>query len=240
MGYDRSMRRATAAGFAAFAVVALGARKGTPAPASARSVPAGPSVGSAATRPCVPRNAHVLAHDREVRVYELRPKHARRDFEPPTIDACLAGHTGHMTLLAPDPHITFLRRGLDRFRLAGRILGYVESRSGVDSGTLQLTVVDVAARRVLRSLEAGSWGDAGIISRVEISGFVLTSGGSVAWMTERTDHRQLVEVAVHGASREGPPSLLEAGPDIDPGSLSLSGSTLGWTRAGALHHVPMP
>lgn len=219
------MRRFTAA-LLATAAACLAATAGA---ASAR-VPE-----RTAARPCIPSGSTVLARNRYVWVYRTR---ARRAGEPAATMACLAGHTGHITLLAP----TRLNRrsSLGPFELAGRVAAYLETEFGVDSGTTQLVVVDVGARRVLRSTGVGQYVDAGIISSEQVTRFVVTPRGSVAWSAVQTEHREQVGVSIYAAPREGAPALVEVGADIDPGSLTLAGTTLRWTRAGAAHTAAMP
>ncbi len=182
---------------------------------------------------CAPAGARVLARDATVRVYETVPKSGR------AIGACLVGHAGHMTLLAAQPHVG-LHRSLGRFELAGRIVAFLETRFGVDSGTSTLVVADIGARRILRSVHAGSYADAGILDRRSVTRFVLTARGSIAWISEHTQRQQLVEVAVHAAPPHGAAVLLDSGRDIDPNLLRLSGSTLSWSRAGSEHTATMP
>jgi len=189
--------------------------------------------GAGRAHGCVPAGARVLARDAAVRVYETVPKSG------PLIAACLVGHTGHMTLLAPEPHVP-LHRSLGRFALAGRIVAFLETQFGVDSGTSTLVVVDVGARRVLRAVAAGWYADAGILDRRSVTRFVLTPRGSIAWISEQTRHEQLVEAAVYAAGREGSVRLLESGADIDPNVLRLSGATLSWSRAGSPRTATMP
>ena len=202
----------------------------TLAAAAAMSAPA---FGRA--RSCVGPRARVLARDTSLAVYETRPRSAG---EPRATWACLAGHKGHMTLLAPtrlNAHIS-----LGRFQLAGRVVAYLATQFGVDSGSTDLVVVDVGARRVLHSIAVGSYVDAGIISSEAVARFLVTAQGSVAWTATREEHRTPAGASVHAASRDGAPVLLDSGPAIDPDSLALSRTTLSWTDAGTVRTAPMP
>jgi hypothetical protein len=217
------MRRGTAA-----ALVTLAACLGAPPAALA----GGPAVRA---RSCVPNGARVLARGSAIRIYETRSRSAA---QPRSVLACMSGHSGHMTLLAPtrlNLHIS-----LGRFELAGHVAAYLATQFGVDSGTTKLVVVDVGARRVLRSIEAGSYVDAGLIFREAVIRYVVSSRGSVAWTVTREDHREPPLDSVWAAPREGPAALLDSGPAIDAGSLALSGATLSWTDAGAPRTAPMP
>jgi hypothetical protein len=177
----------------------------------------------------------VLARGAAIRIYETRSRSAA---QPRSVLACLSGHSGHMTLLAPtrlNLHIS-----LGRFELAGHVAAYLATQFGVDSGTTKLVVVDVGARRVLRSIEAGSYVDAGLIFREAVIRYVVTSRGSVAWTVTREDRREAPLESVWAAPREGPAARLDSGPAIDAGSLALSRATLSWTDAGAQRTAPMP
>lgn len=217
------MRRGTVAALMTLAAclgAPPGARAGTPGPGA---------------RGCVPDGARVLARGAALRIYETRSRSAA---QPRSVLACIAGHSGHMTLLAPtrlNLHIS-----LGRFELAGRVVAYLATQFGIDSGTTKLVVVDVGARRVLRSIEAGSYVDAGLILREAVIRYLVTSRGSVAWTVAREDHRQPPLESVWAAPREGPAALLDSGPAIDAGSLALSGATLSWTDAGGQRTAPMP
>jgi len=218
------MRSATAA-----AMAALAASLGAALPGAGAAAPGDRGRGCAAPA------SRVLARGAAMRIYETRPPAAGG---ARAVLACLAGHRGHMTLLAP----TQLNRhtSLARFLLAGHVAGYLETQFGVDAGTTKLVVVDVGARRVLHAIEAGSYVDAGLIFREAVVRFVLTSRGSVAWSVTREDHHQGAVASVYAAPREGPPSLLDSGAAIEAGSLSLTGVTLSWTDGGSPRAAPMP
>ncbi len=217
------MRRGTVA-----ALATLAACLGAP-PAGLARTPDGRA------RSCVPHGARVLVHNAAIHIYETRSRSAA---QPRSVLACLSGHSGHMTLLAPtrlNLHIS-----LTRFELAGHVAAYLATQFGVDSGTTKLVVVDVGARRVLRSIEAGSYADAGLIFSEKVIRYLLTSHGSVAWTLTREDHSEPPLESVWAAPREGPAALLDSGPAIDAGSLALSRATLSWTDAGAQRTAPMP
>ncbi len=217
------MRHAIAA-----VLVALGVWLG--AGSAAGAAPAGGRSGR-----CVGPGAHVLARDSAVAVYETR---ARTSGEPRAVWACLSGHSGHMTLLAPTR--LNLHVSLQRVELAGHIAAYLLTQFGVDSGTTSLVVVDVAARRVLHAVQAGSYVDAGIVAREAVERFLVTPHGSVAWSATRRDRDLPAVGSVWAAPREGAPVLLEEGEAIDAGSLALAGTTLSWTDAGAQRAAAMP
>jgi hypothetical protein len=196
-----------------------------------------PASAAVQLRPCVPARAHVLAKDAVVRVYE--PAATYRGEAPSAIYACLAGHRGHMTLLPPNPQI-HAHRSLGAFQLAGAVVGYIATQFGVDSGTTTLVVVDVASRRVLRSLEAGHYVDAGFILAEGVQQFLVSPRGSLAWISYRSEHRAPKEYAVHAAAPEQPPRVLDEGRDIGGSSLALAGGTLSWRHGADERSAPLP
>jgi hypothetical protein len=176
---------------------------------------------------CPPRGATTIARDRTVRVY-------RSGRERPA--ACLLGHSGHVTL----PTGGSLHSSDSSFELAGPIVGYIQTQFGVDSGSSQLIVLDVAKRRLLRSIDGGSYVDAGLILSEGIASFVLDAHGAIAWISTRSEHRQPATLAVHAAARTGAPAKLDEGPGIDPHSLRLSHGILSWSDGGVRHSAAMP
>jgi hypothetical protein len=194
-----------------------------------------PGAESAAStiRGCPPSGARTIAHDRPVRVYRVGS-------EGPVV-ACLVGHSGHMTLLAkPAPCCHGLRGSVGSFELAGPILGYIETQFGVDSGSSRLMLLDVASHRVLRSIDGGSYVDAGLILSERIASFVLDSHGSLAWIASRSEHRQPAQLSVHAAVPHRAPETLDEGPSIDPHSLRLSLGRLSWSHEGVTQTVSIP
>ena len=228
------MRHATAA---AIAAIAAGLVAIVPAPAASRAAhgarPAGPA--PARGRSCLPPRARVLARNSSLGIYETRPASPGA---PRGILACVAGHSGHMTLLAATR--LNARTSLRSFELAGRVAAYLETQFGVDAGTTKLVVVDVGARRVLHSIQAGSYSAVGLTTREDVSRFFVTARGAVAWSATREEHRRPVGAAVFAAPREGRPAPLDSGPAIDAASLALSGATLTWTDGGVQRTAPIP
>lgn len=146
-----------------------------------------------------------------------------------------------MTLLAkPVPCCHGLRGSVGSFELAGPIVGYIETQFGVDSGSSKLILVDVASHRVLRSIDGGSYVDAGLILSERIASFALDSHGSLAWVASRSEHRQPAQLSVHDAAPHRPPATLDEGPSIDPHSLRLSNGRLSWASAGVTRTVSIP
>jgi hypothetical protein len=196
------------------------------------AVPGAESAASG-SQGCPPAGARTIAHDRSVRVYRVGPKGA--------VVACLVGHSGHMTLLAkPAPCCHGLRGSVGSFELAGPVVGYIETQFGVDSGSSRLMLVDLSSHRVLRSIDGGSYVDAGLILSERIASFVLDSHGSLAWIASRSEHRQPVQLSVHVAVPQQVPKTLDEGPSVDPHSLRLSQGRLSWSHEGATRTVSIP
>jgi len=189
-------------------------------------------------RPCPPPGAHVLAGDRLVRVYSTGgPASAGSRTE-----ACLRERGTRMTLIAPSggrPRL--LGRSLGEIALAGPIVAYLESQFGVDSGCDSIVVVDVADRRVLRSLPSvACWVDAGFVRGEGVTDLLVGPHGSVAWILQRGTRSAPKTLLVYAAGVTGPVRLLDEGPDIGPTSLSLSRGTLSWRHAGVLRTAALP
>jgi hypothetical protein len=197
------------------------------------AVPGAASFATSTSPGCPAAGAKTIARDGSVRVYRVGP-------EGPVV-ACRMGHSGHMTLLAkPAPCCHGLRGSVGSFQLAGPIVGYIETQFGVDSGSSKLILVDVASRRVLRSIDGGSYVDAGLILSERIASFALDSHGSLAWVASRSEHRQPAQLSVHDAAPHRPPATLDEGPSIDPHSLRLSNGRLSWSNAGVTRTVSIP
>jgi hypothetical protein len=199
--------------------------------------PSAPAVAAGATR-CPPASARVIAHGGAVRVYTL----GARTPASTRIEACLTGRGTRMTLLAPVKGSP-LHRSLGGFAFAGTKLAYVQDEFGVDSGSLSIVVVDIARRRVLRTLRGvGGYVDAGIGGSSNVADVVLTAKGSVAWITETHGPHGTprLTVAVHAATATGAIRTLDEGSDIEAGSLTLSAGMVAWSRAGVERRAPLP
>jgi hypothetical protein len=212
-------------GAPAAATLALLTAAGTAVATAAGSVRRKPA-------PCPPPHARVLAHDRDVRVWSSGGLGG-------TIVACDARRRTALTLTSPARHLPF-RSSASGFRLAGDVVGYVRTTFGVDSGSSRLVIADVAARRWLREVPAGGYVDAGLISREAVEALIVTTRGSAAWITSRSERGVAGPSAVHLAARAGPVLLLDEGPGIEPASLRLEGATLSFDDGGVRHTHAMP
>lgn len=109
---------------------------------------------------------------------------------------------------------------LERVRLAGPYVGYV--RFGYDHTltTSRIAVRDLRTGRVVRRTGP-------LTSRV--TDLELSATGAAAWIADG-------EVWRSGAPG---PVRLDAGPDIDPTSLAVAGSTVYWTRGGGSYSASL-
>jgi hypothetical protein len=215
------------------------------------AVVGGGGIGQAARRrTCPPAGAKLLAHDAILRVYETGTQsidvvNGRGRFRRSTGTFACDTRTGaRMTLVGPPIRTFGLRRAVDSFVLAGPIVAYIETQSGIDTGTRSIHVIDVATRRVLREVSgAGGFGDAGFLGYESITEIVVDERGALAWISERGRrgfHEVAPTFAVHAAGVTGPPRVLDEGPGIGQTSLSLEGGTLRWWHDGVQRSAPLP
>jgi hypothetical protein len=161
------------------------------------------------------------------------------------VTACIVGRRVGMTLVpAPPPHAR--RRAsagsIETIVLAGPVVAYVVHRlTGIDTGSSELIVADVATRRILRSAPVGYSVDAGFGGHEALTALVAASDGAVAWISERRSPQPGgLTVSVHSAPPRGAAVVLDEGPAIDTASLELSGGALVWSDAGVSRTAPMP
>ncbi len=187
-------------------------------------------------RPCPPRGARPIAHDRLVTVYSTGVGLDKQ------VEACLRAGGRRMTLLAkPTRPGGPLGLRLRVEALSGSIVACLISSFGVDSGSTGLLIADVASRRVLREASAGRYVDAGILGSESVSKLVLGREGAVGWIMARRERgASATTYIVRGAGRTGPASTLDEGPDIGATSLSLTGHTLTWWHGGIEKSAALP
>jgi hypothetical protein len=186
---------------------------------------------------CPPPGAHLIAHDRAIRVYSTGSATLGRP-----VEACLIGAGTRMTLLprgggGGGP----AGQSLKVATFSGPLVAYLLTSFGVDSGSTRLAIADVASRRVLRELLVGHYVDAGFGGGEAVTKVVLGPRGAVAWIAgSHGPGNQTVTYAVHTARTVGPPKVLDEGTDIGATSLTLAGRTLSWSHGGVEHTAELP
>jgi hypothetical protein len=126
-----------------------------------------------------------------------------------------------------------------RIRLKGAMVGFIVEDHGLDTVDGTLTVRDLAAGRVLHTVQADTvvgYGDTLIT-------YVLAPSGDLAWATVTTS------AGAHGSFRRTGTihsvigqivSTLDAGPKVRAGSLRLHGSIVEWIDGGKPRTAPLP
>jgi hypothetical protein len=176
---------------------------------------------------CDPHGAHVLAQNREVRVYSRK---AERPADG--IYACLRRNGRTVTIARPG------RRALRGFAvahitLAGTMVAYTSSTHGVDTGSTSIEVLDVAdGRIVLRVPQAAGFVDACVIQFRRITDLLVTARASIAWISEKGSHCKTTTLQVYSAQVSGMPVLLDEGPTIASESLRLHDRAVSWEDGG--------
>jgi hypothetical protein len=205
---------------------------------SGAAIAAARETGVAAAHRCPPAGAHMIAHDRFVRVYTT----GTGPLSGHAVEACLTGRRGRMTLLAAaSPGAGPGGRSLAVDASSGPLIAYSLTSFGVDSGSTSLVVADVDARRVLRRLTVGHYVDAGFAGYERITQVALGPEGAVGWIAAAKGPGEASQTySVHAAATVGEPRVLDEGPDIGPESLTLTGGTLHWWHAGIEHSAPLP
>ena len=196
---------------------------------------AGAASGSGQRSGCRPPHAHTVAKDRDVRVYSLTGKTTTRG----GTYACLLRRRGTIVTLTKPGR----RRpaSIDHITLAGVIIAYTDSTHGVDTGSTDIVVIDVASGRTLLTVPgAGSFIDACFIGFHEVTDLVVSYRGSVAWLVRKGARCKTTTFEVYSAQASGAPTLLEEGPAIVPGSLRLSDRTVSWENAGQRKSARLP
>ena len=193
---------------------------------------------AAAAQTCPPRGAHLIAHNRILRVYTTGTLTQGR-----AVEACLSHRHGRMTLLAARaPGAGLGGRSLAVDASSGPLVAYSLTSFGVDSGSVSLRVADVAARRVLRELSVGRYVDAGFGGYERVTKVVLGPEGALGWIAAAKGPGPATAVSyyVRAAATIGQPRVLDEGEDIGATALSLTGRTLHWWHAGIEHSALLP
>jgi hypothetical protein len=175
---------------------------------------------------CAPAHSQTVARDRDVRVYSLASKVSGHE----GTYACLL-HSGSTVALAKPRR--YRPDSIGHIVLAGRIVAYTDSTHGIDTGSTDIVVLNLAARRTLLTIPGvGGFIDGCFISFHEVTDLVVTDRGSVAWIVRKGANCQTATFEVQSAHASGAQSWLEEGPAIVPGSLRVSGQTASWENGG--------
>jgi hypothetical protein len=174
------------------------------------------------TTACEQQGSHTIAADRKARVFSKRG----------IVYGC-ALRTGKQYPLGQLTSCI----GADRagpLALAGELVGYGSERCGIDTGSSQVIVRNLADGKQLRA-EAALTGPLGPESYVSVDSLVVRADGAVAWIATggsivargRGRTRE-----VHRADATGR-AVLDSGTPVDPSSLLLHGLRLTWKRGHA-------
>jgi hypothetical protein len=188
--------------------------------------------GGAVAVSCPPQHGHVyvLKSDRQAVVYEgLNAEKLYEAF------GCARGQTHRYALGMTGGASSDGGAGLDRFRLAGPVVAYEEyafnaPEAPVETATNVIFVRNLRTGRVLHRLPTGPSTPPDKIGRGPVSGLVVKSDGTVAWMTGGVVEGVETNV-IHVVDRLGS-RVVASGTGIDPNSLRLRGSTLSWMQNG--------
>jgi hypothetical protein len=123
------------------------------------------------------------------------------------------------------------RPRIGKLALAGTVVAYGETITGVDTAGAQVIVRRLDNGQTLRSLAAMSQ-PLGPESFQSVDSIVVRSDGAVAWIAmARSIIRHSTQTEVDRADRRGR-ATLDAGSGIDSASLRLTGSSLSWRHGG--------
>jgi hypothetical protein len=115
--------------------------------------------------------------------------------------------------------------------VAGPLVAAAVTRCGVDTGQAEVEIVRLPSGSRLYSHLA--IGNPGPESFATVTGLVLSGRGAVAWIARSSSilsHRASIEV--HAGDAQGT-RRLDSGPQVEEGSLRLSGDTVSW-RHGSI------
>lgn len=195
---------------------------------------------------CPSAHARTMLADAQAEVY-LLPEHfgGRGGVEPTEIFGCAFDTRRSYVLGEPTPKAGTPSgiSGITLETLSGTIVAY-EAGSGGPTGADWVVVVrDLSTGKVLHSVPTGTPAhpkpprveggltirDVGIGPAKSI---VVKSDGAVAWIAQdAVEGSTYTSYQVHALDKTGS-RVLASGPNIEPHSLALAGSTLYWTEGG--------
>lgn len=186
-----------------------------------------PTTGASASGPvCGPSSARTLVADREARVYVsagdvygCAAAGAQGKF--------LLGRTG--SCLAPGAQSS--GGAVGPVRIAGEMTAFASVVCGVDTGRTTVTVRRLTDGHVLHARSATT--TIGVEGHQDVGSLVVKADGAVAWIATAESIgapkyvRQLARLDRHGFR------VLDSGPAVSAGSLTLRGSRISWQHATA-------
>jgi hypothetical protein len=185
---------------------------------------------------CSPGHSHVIAADGQAQIYELPASSRYPEFGE--VYGCTYGHM-RSYLLGPVPYGSSSGAGgVSRETLGGSIVAYDEVENSPCCNHWWVLVRDLGDGHVLRRVPTGTPMrpeplSVGIGPAVAI---VVKPDSAVAWIVETGQEEGKYQV--HAIDKSGS-QVLAFGPDIDPSSLALAGSTLYWTQGGQPFSAPL-
>jgi hypothetical protein len=189
---------------------------------------------------CLPRRAHAVAEDREVRVYSMEATYmvGAYRYSHEVTYACLLRSGTAMKLTEPHHHRPASSKLV---ALDGTMAAYTYSDVGVDTSSTEIVSANVAARRVMLTVpNAAGFVDACVISLRELKDLAVTDHGSVTWILRTGQGCQTQTFQVYDASTSSEPTLLDEGLGIDPESLLVSNRSVSWEDGGRRRYALLP
>jgi hypothetical protein len=180
---------------------------------------------------CAPVHSGLVAADAQAQVY-VRPEGS----EPKEFIACAYGSGRTYDLGTGPPNVS--SQGGSRnthFTLGGAMLAYESSwftsypAPGAIECEQDVVVRNLRTGRILHNVPTGTSSPPSLCFGPVIT-LIVRSDGAAAWIAENSV-KEPAQSEVHTVDREGS-RLLASGPEIEPYSLALAGSTLYWTQGG--------
>ncbi len=189
---------------------------------------------------CPPGHSHLIAADAQAQLFVNAPtSNLSEPFEPEQIFGCAYGHRHVYRLGFPYQASAEGAVGIRQETLAGPIAAYESSSAEGDNGQGRIdwivVVRDLRSGRVLHKVPTGTAVGTPNVPKPTAIGagptvaIIVKSDGAVAWLNHAAPWNGTYQV--HELDKSGNRQVAE-GPDIDPSSLALAGSTLYWTQGG--------
>jgi hypothetical protein len=190
---------------------------------------------------CPLTRAHAIAADSQAQLF-LREASSNlsEPFEAEYVYGCAYGHRHVYRLGFPYEESATGSGGIRREVLTGTVVAYESSSSeganGEGRSTSIVVVRDLRSGRVLHEVPTVTQTGPKVVGSGEAVALLIKSDGAVAWLNRAA--RQNGTYQVHALDKSGN-RLVAGGPEIDPSSLALGGSTLYWTQAGVPMSAPL-